>query len=214
MKSASIILLLLTVTAALLAKEPPNASDPTAPHPNVAPALVQIDKVVLQGPFTPTWESLSRYEIPQWYQDAKFGIFIHWGVYSVPAFGSEWYPRQMYIDAERRGDNFFQHHRVTYGPQSTFGYKDFIPHFKAEKFDPDAWAKLFQEFGAAVCRPGRGAPRRLSDVCVRLHRVGRHGNGPPPRRDCRTEHRHSRTRNEVRRQQSSSVQLEVLCAEA
>lgn len=153
MKSASIILLLLTVTAALLAKEPPNASDPTAPHPNVAPALVQIDKVVLQGPFTPTWESLSRYEIPQWYQDAKFGIFIHWGVYSVPAFGSEWYPRQMYIDAERRGDNFFQHHRVTYGPQSTFGYKDFIPHFKAEKFDPDAWAKLFQEFGARYVVP-------------------------------------------------------------
>ena len=71
------------------------------------------------------------YEIPQWYKDAKFGIFIHWGVYSVPAFGSEWYPRQMYIDTERRGDNFFEHHIKTYGPQSKFGYKDFIPQFKA-----------------------------------------------------------------------------------
>ena len=47
--------------------------------------------------YEPTWESLKDYTVPEWYQDAKFGIFIHWGVYSVPAFGNEWYPRNMYV---------------------------------------------------------------------------------------------------------------------
>ncbi len=130
-----------------------SAADPMAPHPQVAPALKQIDSVIEKGPFEPTWDSLNDYEIPQWYKDAKFGIFIHWGVYSVPAFGSEWYPRQMYIDTKRRGDNFFEHHIKTYGPQSEFGYKDFIPMFKAEKFDPHAWAELFEQSGAKYVVP-------------------------------------------------------------
>ena len=129
------------------------ADDPTAPHPKVARALADIGSVVSEGPFDPTWDSLEDYEIPQWYKDAKFGIFIHWGVYSVPAYGSEWYPRQMYIDAERRGDNFFEYHRKSYGPQSEFGYKDFIPKFKAEKFDPGRWADLFKRAGARYVVP-------------------------------------------------------------
>ena len=91
------------------------ADGPTAPHPKVASALAEIESVASEGPFDPTWDSLESYEIPQWYKDAKFGIFIHWGVYSVPAYGSEWYPRQMYIDAKRRGDNFYEHHAKTYG---------------------------------------------------------------------------------------------------
>lgn len=124
-----------------------------APHPLVEPAVEQIENVIARGPFEPKWSSLENYEIPQWYKDAKFGIFIHWGAYSVPAFGSEWYPRQMYIDTKRRGDNFFQHHIDTYGPQKTFGYKDFIPQFKAEKFDAAAWAKLFKETGARYVVP-------------------------------------------------------------
>ncbi|TWU62990.1 Alpha-L-fucosidase [Crateriforma conspicua] len=124
-----------------------------APHPAVAPAVEKIDQVAKDGPFHPEWDSLSTYKIPQWYKDAKFGIFIHWGAYSVPAFGSEWYPRQMYIDTKRRGDNFFEHHRETYGPQKTFGYKDFIPEFKAEKFDAAAWAKLFKDTGARYVIP-------------------------------------------------------------
>jgi len=61
-----------------------------------------------------TWESLQHYRVPQWYQDAKFGIFIHWGVYSVPAFGNEWYPRQMYL----QGTEEFQHHVATFGPHA------------------------------------------------------------------------------------------------
>lgn len=88
---------------------------------------------IADGPFQPAWESLSQYQIPRWYQDAKFGIFIHWGVYSVPAFGSEWYPRNMY----QQGTKEFQHHVEKYGPHAQFGYKDFIPQFTAENYDAD-----------------------------------------------------------------------------
>jgi alpha-L-fucosidase len=75
------------------------------------------------GPFLPAWESLAAYRVPDWFRDAKFGIFIHWGPYSVPAFGNEWYSRNMH----QPGKPEFEHHRRTYGPQSEFGYKDFIP---------------------------------------------------------------------------------------
>jgi len=117
--------------------------------------LLRVDEVAAGGPFQPTWDSLKKYVIPEWYKDAKFGIFIHWGVYCVPAFGNEWYPRQMYIDQlqKKRGVNYFEHHRRTFGPQNEFGYKDFIPMFKAEKFDAAAWAKLFEEAGARYVVP-------------------------------------------------------------
>lgn len=76
--------------------------------------------------------------------DAKFGIFIHWSVYSVPAFQNEWYPRNMYI----KGHPAYQHHLETYGPHDKFGYRDFIPMFTAENWDPKDWARLFCEAGA------------------------------------------------------------------
>ncbi|MGB2822800.1 MAG: alpha-L-fucosidase [Phycisphaerae bacterium] len=95
------------------------------------------------------WESLEQYAVPEWFRDAKLGIFIHWGVYAVPAFGSEWYPRKMYIE----GDKAFEHHRGTWGPQSEFGYKDFIPMFKAEKWQPGAWVELFKQAGARYVVP-------------------------------------------------------------
>lgn len=104
---------------------------------------------MIEGPFEPTWESLENYEVPQWYQDAKFGIFIHWGVYSVPAFGNEWYPRNMY----KQGTREFEHHVKTYGSQKNFGYKDFVPMFTAENFDPDEWADLFLKSGAKFVVP-------------------------------------------------------------
>ncbi|TWU48722.1 Alpha-L-fucosidase [Rubripirellula tenax] len=146
----------LALASLLLAAVSVQAESPEVamqPHPNVAPAVKNIDAKIAEGPFQAKWDSLSGYEIPQWYKDAKFGIFIHWGAYSVPAFGSEWYPRQMYINLDRRGDNFFQHHIDTYGPQKTFGYKDFIPSFKAEKFNADEWAKLFKDTGARYVIP-------------------------------------------------------------
>src|SRR3954451_14182414 len=102
--------------------------------------LKQLDKEANAGPFQPTWDSLKGYQIPEWYQNAKFGIFIHWGVYAVPAFDNEWYPRNMYLE----GNKVFKHHVETYGPQTQFGYKDFIPQFKAGKFDPKTWADLFR----------------------------------------------------------------------
>lgn len=101
------------------------------------------------GPFAPSWDSLGAYRVPEWFRDAKFGIFIHWGVYSVPAFGSEWYSRNMY----QRDNPAFKHHVETYGPQSKFGYKDFIPMFRGEHFDADAWVDLFARAGARYVVP-------------------------------------------------------------
>ena len=116
---------------------------------DMKPYLAQIDRVIEQGPYKDTWESLGDFQPPKWYRDAKFGIFIHWGIYSVPAFANEWYSRCMYIE----GDRAFEHHVKTYGPQNKFGYKDFIPMFKAEKFSADAWADLFQKAGAKYVVP-------------------------------------------------------------
>ena len=149
-KSFFVFTLAILVGGQSLAEDPHPA---TLPHPEVAPAVAKIESAIAQGPFQAEWSSLEGYEIPQWYKDAKFGIFIHWGAYSVPAFGSEWYPRQMYIDAVRRGDNFFKYHIDNYGRQKEFGYKDFIPEFKAERFDASAWAKLFKETGARYVIP-------------------------------------------------------------
>lgn len=99
------------------------------------------------GPYQANWQSVAEhYQTPQWFKDAKFGIFIHWGVYSVPATGSEWYPKHMY-------NGLSAAHREKWGDQKTFGYKDFIPLFKAEKFDPQQWAELFQAAGARYVIP-------------------------------------------------------------
>lgn len=116
---------------------------------DMKPYLKTIDEVIAGGPFDATWESLARYEPPTWYRNAKFGIFIHWGVYSVPAYENEWYPRNMYI----QGSKAYEHHIKTYGAQKDFGYKDFIPMFKAEKFDAKKWVKLFEEAGARYVVP-------------------------------------------------------------
>ena len=116
---------------------------------SVADVVKNVDSVIAQGPFSASWDSLEKYQVPKWYEDAKFGIFIHWGVYSVPAFDSEWYPRNMYLIKSP----VFAHHVATYGPQSRLGYKDFIPMFKAEKFNADQWAALFKRSGAKYVLP-------------------------------------------------------------
>ncbi|MEP6950000.1 MAG: alpha-L-fucosidase [Ginsengibacter sp.] len=102
-----------------------------------------------QPRFQATWESLQSYKIPDWFRDAKFGIFIHWGIYSVPAYQNEWYPRNMYLKDSKE----YKHHLEKYGPQSKFGYKDFIPMFKAEKFNADTWINLFKKAGAKYIVP-------------------------------------------------------------
>jgi alpha-L-fucosidase len=103
----------------------------------------------LMPKYIPTWKSLKQYTAPDWFRDAKFGVFIHWGVYSVPAFGNEWYPRNMYL----QGTPEHEFHAETFGPHNEFGYKDFITQFKAKNFDPQAWAALFEEAGAKYVVP-------------------------------------------------------------
>ena len=115
---------------------PAGAPDAYAkPHPMIA------------GPFQPTWESLrDNYQAPAWFNQAKFGIFIHWGLYSIPAHINEWYIRHMYTtDAAW--------HTEHYGPPDRFGYKDFIPLFTAKKYDPLQWAQLFRQAGAKYVVP-------------------------------------------------------------
>ena len=111
--------------------------------------LRSIDEVIARGPYKDNWASLSAYRVPEWYRNIKFGIFIHWGLFSVPAFNNEWYPRNMYIP----GSPEFEHHVATYGSQKDFGLKDFAPLFKAEKWQPEEWAALFKEAGAQYVVP-------------------------------------------------------------
>jgi len=105
--------------------------------------------------YASNYESLKNYSAPEWYEDAKIGFWVHWGVYSVPAFSgdhaAEWYGRWMYSteeNGEKRGLATHNHHVQTYGDPSVFGYKDFIPMFKAEKFNPNQWAEFFVKGGA------------------------------------------------------------------
>ncbi len=101
-------------------------------------------------PYTPDWESLARHtEAPEWFADARFGIYFHWGVYSVPAYHNEWYPRWMHFE----GHPVYNHHVKTYGHPSEFGYHDFVPLFKAANFDAERWAELFRQAGARFAGP-------------------------------------------------------------
>lgn len=105
--------------------------------------------------FKETWESLSTNERePEWFKDAKFGVYFHWGVYSVPAYDNEWYPRWMYAPGRKDwGGTVFEHHQKTFGPLSEFNYHDFIPMFTAEHFDANEWADLFKKSGARFAGP-------------------------------------------------------------
>jgi alpha-L-fucosidase len=108
-----------------------------------------IDEVIEKGYYKDNWESLMEFEVPAWFKNAKFGIFIHWGLYSVPEYSNEWYSRNMYTE----GMPAFQHHVETFGKQADFGYKDFIPMFTAEKFNPKEWARIIKEAGAKYVFP-------------------------------------------------------------
>ncbi len=111
--------------------------------------LNEVNAVIARGPYQANWNSLERWRTPEWFRNAKFGIFIHWGVYSVPAFQNEWYSRNMYI----RGSLAYKHQIATYGPESKFGYKNFIPMFTGSHFDAEGWMKLFREAGARYVVP-------------------------------------------------------------
>ena len=100
--------------------------------------------------FEPNLESLSRHEAaPEWFADAKLGMYFHWGPSSVPAYGSAWYPGHMYM----RGSSVNKYHEENFGKIEEFGYEDFIPMFTAEQFDPEDWADLFQATGGKFAGP-------------------------------------------------------------
>jgi len=111
--------------------------------------IAEAERQSHDGPYRPDWETLHNYEIPEWYKDAKFGIFITWGVYAVPGAVNEWYPHNMY----RPGDPAYEHFEKNYGLLDNLGYKDFIPKFRAEKWDPAGWADLFKRAGAKYVIP-------------------------------------------------------------
>lgn len=108
-----------------------------------------VDEVIAAGPYKATWASLANAPVPSWFRERKLGIFIHWGVYSVPAKYNEWYSRNMYIE----GTDEFEHHVKTWGPHKDFGYKDFIPMLNAERFDAKQWLTLFRNAGAGYVFP-------------------------------------------------------------
>ena len=108
-----------------------------------------IDETNAAGPFRPTWESLAQMEIPAWFTREHLGIFIHWGAYCVPAATDEWYPRNMYMKEKPA----FAHHLKAFGPHREIGYKDIIPMFRAERFDPAEWMTLFRRAGAGYVFP-------------------------------------------------------------
>lgn len=109
-----------------------------AAAPPAPPAAYQAD-----------WASLTKHPDPKWFDDAKFGIYLHWSAYSVPAFRTEWYSRNMYL----AGSPENKHHLATYGPLDKFGYKDFITSFTAARFDAEDWATLFEQAGARFAGP-------------------------------------------------------------
>ncbi len=106
-------------------------------------------------------DNLDTYSVPEWFRDAKFGVFIHYGVYSVPAYGDEWYGHWMYMNdtSAYGGSDIYTHHAETYGGASNFGYKDFIPEFNEnlksykENNMAEEWAKLFASAGAKYVMP-------------------------------------------------------------
>jgi alpha-L-fucosidase len=101
--------------------------------------------------YQPSWNSLKNHRTPRWFQDVKFGIYTHWGIYSVPAYGpnATWYPYNMY----RQGTPQHEHHVKTYGDPAQFGYKDLVPLFTGRRFDADQWAELFRKAGARFAGP-------------------------------------------------------------
>ncbi len=98
---------------------------------------------IAKGRFAGTRQSLAAYRVPEWFRDAKFGIWAHWGPQSAPEDG-DWYARNMYI----QGSPQYKYHLEHYGHPSKFGFKDVIPTWKGDQFDPDHLVELYKKAGA------------------------------------------------------------------
>ena len=106
-----------------------------------APAETTLE--IAAGPFEGTRESLRKWQVPEWYRDAKFGIWAHWGPQSAVEYG-DWYARNMYI----QGNKQYEYHVKTYGHPTKVGFKDLVPTWKADRFDPDHLLGLYKKAGA------------------------------------------------------------------
>ena len=135
----------------------------TSDAPTIEQCKTNIDAMIRKmgegathGHYRPNWVSLKKHEAqPAWFRDGKIGIYFHWGVYAVPAHGNEWYMKWMHTKPKKggRGKSYYEHHRKTWGEPDQFGYHDFVPMFKAEHFDADAWSDLFVKAGARWAGP-------------------------------------------------------------
>jgi len=132
---------LLLLTALIAAAATAGWLPAAGPAKTSPPA--KLDLAIAAGPFQPTMDSLQQYRCPEWFRDAKFGIWAHWGPQAVPMVG-DWYARQMYI----QGHPQYIHHLKTYGHPSEQGYKDIIPLWKAERWDPDRLMAVYKKAGA------------------------------------------------------------------
>ncbi len=144
----SVFAAFLALAAAIIFTSPAHAQSGPRTTPEVVAAALADTPALPAGPYETTWDSVSKHPIPDWYQDGKFGISMHWGIYSVPAHGSEWYDKNMVGDK-----GTYAWHVQNFGTLDKFGYKDFIPLFTAAKWDPDAWAALFKKSGAKYVMP-------------------------------------------------------------
>src|SRR5512143_986691 len=103
----------------------------------------KLNLTIAPGPFQPEFESFAQYQCPEWFRDAKLGIWAHWGPQAVPMMG-DWYARKMYIETEKD----YRDHLERFGHSSQHGYKGIIPLWKAEKWDPDHLMALYKKAGA------------------------------------------------------------------
>jgi len=129
------IIVAAMLSALMLAAWGRSADEPNPPQ--------KLNLPIAPGPFEPTFGSFKNYQYPQWFRDAKLGIWAHWGPQSVPMDG-DWYARGMY----EPGNKHYQYHLDHYGHPSEFGYKDIIPLWKAEKWDPDRLMAMYKKAGA------------------------------------------------------------------
>ncbi len=130
MKSKALLLSLLLCVGSLSAQE-------------YQVPVSEADEPMKQGKFQPTWESLKDYEVPEWFRNVKFGIWAHWGPQCVEGSG-DWMARSLYMEGTRE----YKHHVKHYGHPSEFGFKDILPLFKAERWNPDSLVGFYKQIGA------------------------------------------------------------------
>ncbi len=153
MKKPSFVLVVSTLALAVTAAF---AEDQTAHYAQITQAAKEANKTtepVADGPFKPDWDSLKQYQEPDWFRDAKFGIWAHWGPQCAPEHG-DWYARNMYQqyrtakDGTKTPNEAYAFHVAHYGHPSKFGFKDVINTWHAENWDPDKLLELYKRAGA------------------------------------------------------------------